>query len=86
MPTYDYLCADNGAKVEVFHKIDELLTSWGELCERAHIEPGDTPLEAPVRKLISSAAVVHSSALSNAEPACAAGGCCAAGRCGYSTD
>jgi predicted nucleic acid-binding Zn ribbon protein len=83
MPTYDYLCPDNGTKVEVSHKIDELLTSWGELCEKAHIELGDTPSDAPVRKLITSAAVVHSSALTNAEPACATGGCCAAGRCGF---
>jgi len=85
MPTYDYLCPDNGMKIEVLHKIDELLTNWGELCERAHIAPGDTPLDAPVRKLITSAAVVHASTLTNAEPACAAGGCCAAGSCGFRT-
>ena len=80
MPTYDYLCMANGATVEVFHKIDELLDTWGDLCQRAHLDPGETPLDAPVRKLIGSAAVIRPSTLSNPEPACAAG--CASGRCG----
>ena len=83
MPTYDYFCEENGRVVEVFHKLDETLSDWGSLCERAGIEAGDTPRESPVRKMIGSAAVINSSALSNPEPACASGGCCAGGSCGF---
>ena len=83
MPTYDYFCDKNGRKVEVFHKLDETLATWGALCDKVGIEPGDTPRESPVRKLIGSAAVVSHSALSNPEPACASGGCCAGGSCAF---
>lgn len=82
MPTYDYYCEANGRKIEVSHKIDVAVTTWEALTSLAGIDPGDTPLETPVKKMITGAAVVSSQALSNAEPACASGGCCAAGRCG----
>jgi predicted nucleic acid-binding Zn ribbon protein len=82
MPTYDYYCEANGRKIEVSHKMAELMTTWGELTACAGVEPGDTPIDAPVKKLITSAAVVNSSSLTNPEPPCAAGGCCAGGRCG----
>jgi len=82
MPTYDYLCDTNGRKVEVRHGMNEQLRSWGELCEAAHIDPGDTPLESPVRRLISGGAVISRSALSNPEPACGSGACCPGGVCG----
>jgi predicted nucleic acid-binding Zn ribbon protein len=82
MPTYDYYCEANGCKVEVSHKINDIITTWGELSEKAGIGAGDTPADEPVRKLITSAAVINSSALSNPEPACASGGCCPGGSCG----
>ncbi len=86
MPTYDYRCEANGRVVEVRHGMGETLATWGELCERAGIEPGDTPLDAPVRRLISGGYVVSSASLGNPAPACDAPGCgmggCASGACG----
>lgn len=82
MPTYDYVCEANGQQLEVRHGMNEKLMTWGELCERLGMEPGDTPSESPIRRLISGGAVINSSALSNPEPACASGGCCSSGVCG----
>jgi predicted nucleic acid-binding Zn ribbon protein len=82
MPTYDYLCESNGARLEVKHKMAQTISTWGELCQLAGVEPGDTPLDAPVKKLITGAAVVDRKSLSNPEPACGAGGCCQGGVCG----
>lgn len=53
MPRYDYRCDDNGRTVEVIHSINERMTTWGELCARAGIEPGDTDIHAAVRKVIT---------------------------------
>ena len=52
MPTYVYLCDANGAAVEVIHSMAEGLETWGEVCERAGCDPGDTPAEEPVRRRI----------------------------------
>lgn len=83
MPTYDYLCEANGVRFEVKHKMAQSIDTWGELCQLAGVDPGETPLEAPVKKLITGAAVVNRTALSNPEqPACASGGCCQGGICG----
>jgi len=82
VPTYDYYCDANETRVEVKHRISEKVSTWGELCDRAHIEVGDTPIDAPVRKLISGGALVSRSALSNPEPPCSSGGCCPGGSCG----
>jgi len=57
MPTYVYLCEANGASVEVFHSMSEDLETWGELCERAGCEPGDTPKDAAVSRQIFAPAV-----------------------------
>ncbi|EGV52801.1 FmdB family zinc ribbon protein [Candidatus Endoriftia persephonae] len=81
MPTYDYFCETNSRTVEVSHKMSELLSTWGELCDKASIEPGDTPLDAPVKKLLSGPAVI-SGASRNEAPPCASGGCCPGGSCG----
>ena len=82
MPTYDYRCDTNGQVVEVNHRLSDLVNSWGDLCERAGIEPGDTPAAAPVRKLATGGNVVGSSTLSNPEPPCGSGACCPSGVCG----
>lgn len=82
MPTYDYRCEANGRVVEVNHPMRETLSTWGELCERAGIEPGDTPPDSPVRRLATGGHVVGSDALSNPEPACGSGACCPSGVCG----
>ena len=81
MPTYDYACDANGRTVEVRHRMSEDIRTWGELCERAGIEPGDTPLDAPVKKLATGGQVVRSGSLGDSAPPCASGGC-AGGMCG----
>ena len=53
MPSYDYYCPANGRIVEVRHRMSESLTGWGELCERAEIDPGTTPADSPVQLRIS---------------------------------
>ncbi len=84
MPTYDYFCTANGRKVEVRHKMSDELKSWGQLCQLAQLDPGDTPADSPVQRLISGGAFISSTSLSNPEPACATGSCCPGGVCGYS--
>jgi hypothetical protein len=81
MPTYDYLCEANGQVVEVKHPMSDTLSNWGELCERAGLEAGDTPADAPVQRLATGGQVVKSSSLGDAAPPCAAGGC-GGGMCG----
>lgn len=53
MPIYEYRCDDNNSTLEVTHAMSTTISSWGELCEAAGIEAGDTPTDALVQKLIS---------------------------------
>ncbi len=80
MPNYDYYCESNGRTVEVSHRMAESLGTWGELCERAGLEPGKTPRSAPVRRLISGAAV-HTGKGMAAAPPCETTGVCCGGGC-----
>jgi predicted nucleic acid-binding Zn ribbon protein len=80
MPTYDYFCDTNARKVEVSHKMSETIATWGELCEKSASEPGETPADTPVRRLISGAAIIGSTG-SGSEPPCASGGGCPGGMC-----
>lgn len=83
MPTYDYRCEANQAIYEVKHAISESLSSWGELCERAGIDPGDIAPDSEVTRLISGGGVVRSGSLKNPEaPPCMTGGGCSGGGCG----
>lgn len=83
MPTYDYRCNANGQTVEVIHRMSEQLNTWGELCEKAGIEPGDTALDSPVQRLANGGNIISSSNLgSGSAPACSTGGCCPGGMCG----
>ncbi len=59
MPFYDYFCAQNGETIEVSHSMSQELGTWGEVCEMAEIEPGDTPSDAPVRKLPSGGSALN---------------------------
>ncbi len=82
MPSYDYYCAENGKTVEVRHGMNELLATWGDVCERAGMEPGATPASSPVRKLIAGGQFISSSSLKNPEmPSCGTGRC-GGGMCG----
>ena len=60
MPSYDYRCDHNGQVVEVTHRMSEKLETWGEVCERAGIETGDTPADTPVVRLISGGTILPS--------------------------
>lgn len=53
MPRYDYRCPANGEIVELSHTWSERVTTWGELCARAGIDPGVTPADSPVERLIA---------------------------------
>lgn len=80
MPTYDYRCDANGRVVEVKHAMSEDLATWGELCERAGIEPGATPVDAPVSRLSTGGQLIGAEHLGNPDP-CSAGTCCPPGSC-----
>jgi predicted nucleic acid-binding Zn ribbon protein len=84
MPNYDYYCESNGRTVEVSHRMAESLATWGELCERAGLEPGRTPRSAPIRRLISGAAVHTGHGRDKgmaAAPPCETTGVCCGGGC-----
>ena len=82
MPLYEYKCESNGRLVEVQHKMDEHLLTWGELCERAGISAGPTDPQAKVEKLLS-AGFINASASSGADlGACDVGSGCGAAACG----
>ena len=82
MPTYDYRCEANGRVVEVIHRMSEEMRSWGELCAKAGIDPGDTPADAPVSRLATGGNVVSAGSLGGNVPPCSAGGGCPSGGCG----
>jgi len=83
MPTYDYMCEANGRVVEVKHRMNDRLTNWGELCELAGLEVGDTPAASPVQRLATGGQVVKRGNLGDAAPPCASGPCCGGGGCGF---
>lgn len=83
MPTYDYRCETNGQIYEVRHPMATTISTWGELRALADLADQDIADDAPVTRLLSTAGVVHSSALKNPEaPRCGAGAC-AGGRCQF---
>lgn len=83
MPTYDYRCDANGRVLEVNHRMSESLSTWGELCERAGADLGDTPADSPVHRLATGGNIISSNSLgSGAAPACSTGSCCPTGMCG----
>lgn len=54
MPYYEYHCGSNGQTLEVRHSMSERLETWGELADRAGTEVGDTPMDAPVERILSA--------------------------------
>ena len=84
MPTYDYRCEANGQVLEVSHRMNDQISTWGELCALAGIKPGDTPLDSPVKRLATGGNIVTGSTSGgNYEPPCNSGGCCPGGMCGF---
>ncbi len=57
MPRYDYYCAANKQTVEVRHRMDVVLTTWGEVCYAGQTPMGQTDFMAPVRKVLSAPGV-----------------------------
>lgn len=53
MPRYDYHCPANDRLVEVSHGMSETLRTWGDVCDRAGIDPGDTPRDAEVTRPVN---------------------------------
>jgi putative FmdB family regulatory protein len=85
MPTYDYRCEENGKTVEVMHRMSEKISTWGELCQKAGIDTGDTAPETPVMKLATGGNLISSENRGSGfdpAPACNTGSCCAGGMCG----
>ncbi len=83
MPTYDYRCEANGRIVEVAHRMNETLHTWGELCAKAGIDPGATPAESHIERMATGGNLISSSSLgSGTAPACSTGNCCPGGMCG----
>lgn len=81
MPRYEYLCEANGRVVEVSHKMAERLATWGELCDRAGIEPGQTAANAPIQKLMSAGFVSVGGATVDLPPCQTGQPCCGGGMC-----
>ena len=54
MPLYDYYCEANDQTVEVMHSIKIDIKTWGELCKLKELDPGKTPKDTPVKRLLSA--------------------------------
>jgi len=78
MPTYEYYCEANGQSVDVIHSMSDEITTWGELCDRAEIDFGDTPRETAVARKLSSISLLTKKGGSDSG---GGGGCCGGG-CG----
>jgi predicted nucleic acid-binding Zn ribbon protein len=77
MPYYEYQCTANGRTVEVRHGMSEELTTWGQLADRAAIDVGDTPADAPVQRLMSAPVPVTGSSGDAGFQGCGTGCACA---------
>ena len=73
MPTYDYHCAKNSKTVTVQHGMKDAISNWGDLCQRAEVDPGDTPKDTPVERLISGGIALP---IPGAIPQLPMAGCC----------
>ena len=76
MPYYEYQCATNGRTLEVRHGMSERLTTWGEVAGRAGADPGDTPPDAPVERLMSAPVPITGTTGSAPAAGCGTGCAC----------
>jgi len=79
MPYYEYRCDANGRTLEVRHPMATRLETWGELSKAAGADPGDTPLDAPIERLMSAPVPLTGSGESSADAGF--GGCGAGCSC-----
>lgn len=82
MPTYDYRCEANGQVLEVKHRMNEPVSTWGELCAMSGEMLGETPADSPVQRLATGGQVVKSSNLGSEAAPCGMGSRCGGGACG----
>lgn len=75
MPYYEYHCPDNGRTVEVRHGMNDRLTTWEEVVDRAGTDPGDTPGNSPVERLMSAPARLSGNG-ADAQPGCGSSCAC----------
>lgn len=76
MPTYDYRNTATGAVVTVRHRMSEKAQTWGELCALGDLDPGSTPRETPVERVLTTGGVVGTAkAAAPPMPPCGMGGC-----------
>jgi predicted nucleic acid-binding Zn ribbon protein len=68
MAIYEYHCKANGRTVEVRHGMDEKLTTWGELAERAGMHMEGTPADAPIQRLMSAGVAMTGGSTSRPAP------------------
>ncbi|QDU10338.1 zinc ribbon domain-containing protein [Gimesia aquarii] len=82
MITYEYFCETNGKTIEVSHKMQESIKTWGELCEKAEIALEDTSASASVERLISGGLLFKGESSSKksdlpiADAGCGRSNCC----------
>ncbi len=76
MPTYDYYCPENGREVAVFHAMSAQIATWGELCDLASIDVGQTARESPVQKQIGMGIVLMRGPVSCTGPSCCSNNSC----------
>jgi hypothetical protein len=79
MPKYDYHCPSNGQVVETSHSMSQKLATWGELCQAAGVDPGDTPMNAPIERLIGMSQPMVSGKAGSASSGHVHTGSCACG-------
>ena len=78
MPTYEYLCPENGRELSVFHAMSVRISNWGELCDLASVDVGQTECGSPVRRLIGTGHVLSPrsrTSLGMASGCCSGQGC-----------
>jgi len=76
MPTYEYYCEANGETVEVLHRMEDSVSTWGELCTCAGIEQGGTSETSPVERKLSAVSLLPKKGEGQRG---SGGGCCGGG-------
>ena len=85
MPTYEYYCEANSQTVEVMHSMSRELETWGEVCELAEIDAGNTKADSPViRQLSAISSLMPKGGGDPRGGSFGGGGCCGGGGCGCS--
>jgi hypothetical protein len=79
MPTYEYVCPENGREISVFHAMSTRITTWGALCELASEDVGRTDRESPVERLLGTGHVL--APRSGKTLGIGGGGCCSGQGC-----